>query len=134
MRTLLTILLAAVLIGCESPEAPEPSHTDPAIIKRNQSRLAVAAVGAENIRDSMNDPESFKLTSAFIVEETGAVCYGFRARNQFGGVGTLQAVYSPTKGGVKTSEMPGFRTLWNRECKGKQGFEWLESVQMLMKQ
>jgi hypothetical protein len=125
MRTLLAILLAAALVGCE---APEPSHTDPAIIKRNQSRLAVAAVGAENIRDSMNDPESFKLTSAFIVEATGSVCYGFRARNQFGGVGTLQAVYSPAKGGVKTSEMSGFRTLWDRECKGKQGFEWVESV------
>ena len=68
MRTFLAILLAAALIGCD--ETPQPKQQETETEKRNNSRLAVAAVGAESIRNEMNDPESFKLTSAHIVEET----------------------------------------------------------------
>jgi hypothetical protein len=93
--------------------------------------IAFAALGADSIKRSMRDPDSFKLTSALIIDKTGTVCYEYRARNGFNGMNFSQAVLS-SKGVFKTNEMDGFATLWNRECAHKQGEEQQMAVSMLM--
>jgi hypothetical protein len=55
-----------------------------------------AVVAAEQIRGAMKDPDSFRLTSAFIVAadqpESGASCFEYRSRNSFNGYVMGQAV------------------------------------------
>jgi hypothetical protein len=49
-----------------------------------------AVVAAEQIRGAMKDPDSFRLTNAFIVAadqpESGASCFEYRSRSSFNGV------------------------------------------------
>ncbi len=98
----------------------------------NNAALALAAIGAESIKKSMRDPDSFKLSSVLIIDKTKAVCYEYRARNGFNGLNAGQAVLSP-KGKLLTDEMEGFSSLWNRECAHKEGHEWETAVSILMR-
>jgi hypothetical protein len=119
---LFALILAAPSISSSTNASAQPTN-DPAkeqAEKRRNARLAYAAIGADSLKRSMRDPDTFKLTSALIIDKTGAVCYEFRARNGFNGMNAGQAVLS-AKGTLKTSEMSGFSALWNKECAGKQG-------------
>ena len=92
---------------------PASSQQKKADEDKRSGAIAVAAVGAASIKRAMRDPDSFKLTSALIISKTGAVCYEYRARNGFNGMNVGRAVLSP-KGALKTDEMAGFATLWNK--------------------
>ena len=98
---------------------------------QNTERLTMAASGAASIKRAMRDPNSFKLNSALINDKTGAVCYEFRSANGLNGMNVGRAVLSP-KGVLKTSEMSGFPSLWNRECAHKEGTENVTGVEKLM--
>jgi hypothetical protein len=50
----------------------------------SNKKREVAALGVETLKKSMRNPDSFKLTSVFIVKATGATYYEFRSQNGFG--------------------------------------------------
>ena len=79
------------------------------------------------LKKAMRNPDSFKLTSALIIDATGTTCYGYRAQNGFGGLNRGQAVLTPT-GKFKSDEMDGFAPLWNKECAHKTGTEEVQTV------
>lgn len=82
-----------------------------------------AALGAKALKNSMRNPDSFKLESALVIDETFAVCYEYRSQNGFGGMNRGQAVLARDGKRFLTNEMDGFGKLWNRECAGKRGSE-----------
>jgi hypothetical protein len=71
----------------------------------------------------MHDPERFKLESALVIENTGAVCYEFRAPNAFGAIIRGQAVLARDGKQFLSNADSGFGQLWDRECGGKRGQE-----------
>ena len=98
----------------------------------HNKRLGIAAFGAKTLMKSMRNPDSFKLSSALIVDSTGSVCYTYRAQNGFGGMNVGQAVLAKS-GKFKTSEMDGFSSLWNKECAEKKGTQEVDSVNHILK-
>jgi len=93
--------------------------------------IARAANVAIELKRSMRDPDSFRLSSVLIIEKTNAVCYEYRSRNGFDGMNVGQAVLSP-KGTFRTNEMDSFYTLWRSECSGKMGREEVDAVTFLL--
>jgi hypothetical protein len=67
----------------------------------------------------MRNPDSFKLSDGIVMAD-GAVCYSYRAQNGFGGLNVGNAVLAP-KGKFKSSDSPGYATVWNKECGGETG-------------
>ena len=103
--------------GDHSPNGPK-STEDPNDDLRKR-RLAVAGVSLQRLRDSMRNPDSFKLRQALIMDN-GATCYEFRSQNGFGGMNDGYAALTPT-GRLATNEMPGGTALWNQYCANKNG-------------
>jgi hypothetical protein len=96
-----------------------PSPAEQAEKQKKDARFYQAVLGAKQLRDSMRNPDSFKLSQVLMMDD-GAVCYQYRAQNGFGGLNVGHAVLSP-KGQFKANESAGFRGLWNKECAGKTG-------------
>ena len=96
--------------------------------KKAEKNYAYAYVAAKELRDTMRDPDSFKLTSAYIIKDTGNVCYEYRARNGFGGMNKGYAVLY--KAGLVTSEQNArrFTAAWNKYCAHKDGIEAADLV------
>jgi hypothetical protein len=105
---------------------PTPSPAEQAAKQKEQAALVVAAEGAKRLRDAMRNPDSFKLAQVLIMNDQ-AVCYDFRSQNGFGGMNLGHAVLSPS-GQLRTNEMSGFYTLWNKECGNKTGADKTREV------
>lgn len=91
---------------------------DPSIERRKNAydraeRMAIA--GAQLIKKSMRDPDSFKLESV-IITPSQTICYEYRSRNGFGGMSKGRVVISDDGGTIMPDETPGFIKLWNQEC------------------
>ena len=71
----------------------------------------------------MNNPDAFKLESALVIDNTGAVCYEYRGQNAFGAIVKGQAALAADGKRFLTNTEDGFSRLWNRECAGKPGQE-----------
>jgi T4 superinfection immunity protein len=85
--------------------------------EKNMLRVALI----ENIlRDSMRNPDSFKMDSA-IVPLSGAVCMEYRAQNGFGGMNNETAVVTPASKLFVQGTDSGFYKAWNKYCHGKSG-------------
>ena len=122
----LGIIILASLSSIFSSTTPLPPPDTPgqaAAKKKQDEAVQRATVGAVALKKAMRDPESFKLESALVIEGTGAVCYGYRAKNGFGGMNMGHAVLSSDGKTFKTDEMNGFTKLWNKECADKSGTE-----------
>lgn len=120
----LAVIGVLVLIGVIGSLTEHKSETalSPAerVTKQKEEAAFDRAVrGAKALRDSMRDPDSFKLSEALIMPD-GTICYEYRARNGFGGMNFGHAALSPT-GQFRTDEMEGFRALWNKRCANKTG-------------
>jgi predicted nucleic acid-binding Zn ribbon protein len=125
------IILGFVFGSIESTKSPTGPPTYPAEKKHEDERLQWTAGGAILLRKGMRNPDSFKLTSALVIDRTDAVCYGYRAQNGFGGMNVGRAVL--TKGGkFKTDEMEGFSALWNKECAHKTGTEEVSTIDYVL--
>jgi hypothetical protein len=134
------LILVAIFIGV-SVASVSTSNNVPAAQtdkktegdKKKDGRITMAALGAQQIKRSMRDPDSFKLTSVLIIDKTGAVCYEYRGRNGFNGMNFGQAVFSANSRVFKTNEMAGFSKAWNKECAHQEGTENVEFVSWLIK-
>jgi hypothetical protein len=80
-------------------------------------RFHLAVLGAKQLKDSMRNPDSFKLNDVLIMKNN-AVCYVYRGQNGFGGMDVGHAVLTPD-GKFRTDESTGFVSLWNKECGSK---------------
>lgn len=96
--------------------------------KENSMRFTVSRLGAQQLKKIMRNPDSFKLTSAFVVDKTNAVCYEYRSQNGFGGMSSGEAVLFSDKKKFLTSDMDGFNVLFNKECANKKGYEMVKSI------
>ena len=103
----------------QAAAAQEAAKQKAAADAKKEARFQFAVAGAKQLRESMRNPDAFKL-SQVLVMANGAVCYDYHAQNGFGGMNVGQAALSP-KGQFKTSESDGFVPLWNRECASKTG-------------
>ncbi len=79
-------------------------------------------------KKAKNAPTAGKLTSAFVVDKTNAVCYEYRSQNGFGGMSAGEAVLSSDKKKFLTSDMDGFKVLFNKECANKEVYEMVKSI------
>jgi hypothetical protein len=121
---------ASTTNATNNPAAPPPSPEQRAAQEAARQKAAAdaqkketafqhAVAGAKQLRESMRNPDSFKLTQVLVMGN-GASCYEFRSQNGFGGVNVGQAALS-AKGRFRTSESDNFSPLWNRECANKTG-------------
>lgn len=117
----LPMLFAVIVTASKSGEAP-PAKVDKAPTQEDIA-MQRAVAGARLLKKAMRDPDSFKLESAFVINGSHAVCYGYRARNGFGGMNRDHAVLARDGTRFLTSGDPGFEKLWNAECANKPGRE-----------
>jgi hypothetical protein len=115
------------------PPPPETAEQKSARERRDQEvRFAVA--GANMLKKSMRNPDSFKLDSVFMIDGQTALCYEYRAQNGFGGVNAAKAVVDVNNNQIKTSEpyTDAFVRLWNKSCAGKSSRELGPVVKAMM--
>lgn len=127
MRYVLGIgVLSAILItGCsKSPEELEAQARARALVEAEQAarkevyeRRQRAQQGADALREGMRDPASFFATA--VVTSPGTICYTYRARNGFGGMGVGRAIYPVGSPTVIADETQGFAELWREHCEDK---------------
>jgi len=91
--------------------------------RRLDAAVQRATLGAKTLKNATNNPDSFKLESALVIDDTGAVCYDFRAANAYGAIVKGQAVLSRDGKRFLADHDPGFARLWNTECAGKRGLD-----------
>lgn len=122
---LIGIFINASYFNNQSSNQTTPSETPEQIADRKKKDLYIqrASIGAIALKKASREPEDFKLESAFVIENTGAVCYSYREKNEFGGVNIGSAVLSADGKQLKTYEENGFSKLWNKECANKTGTE-----------
>ena len=81
-------------------------------------RTKAAAAGAIVLRQSMRNPDSFKLARV-LKFPNGAICYEYRAQNGLGGTDVERAVLPKSPAVVFTKAMgSAFSDEWSRSCLG----------------
>ena len=104
-----------------TPSTPVASPAQQVANQKDEAAFQRAVAGAKQLKSSMRNPDSFKLGETLIMHD-GAVCYDYRAQNGFGGMNVGHAVLAPN-GQFKSSDSPGYATLWNKECANKTGVD-----------
>jgi hypothetical protein len=89
--------------------------------KRAEAILAMAELGTRKLRDSMRDPDSFKLIQ--VLQMKSAICYKYRARNGFGGMDVDRAVLNLSDGKIS-----GDDATWRPLCAGQAGADITEDM------
>jgi len=111
------LVFAFCIIKVQTTPAPPPDPAVEAAQKSVQDSIL-------QLRSSMRNPESFKLTSALVIDKTGVVCYEYRAQNGFGGMNASKAVaFGPLLTMDTYDTRSAFVRSWNRQCAGKSGTE-----------
>ncbi len=133
------IFLMGIMVGCFSSAmnslfspSYQPSPSLPQLESKEDKAIRLAAAGADMLKKSMRDPDSFYLESAFIIAATGTVCYEYRARNGFGGMNRESAVITGDMKKFKTSADDNFSAFWNRECANKSGMEAAAAIRWMV--
>ncbi|HTW64351.1 MAG TPA: zinc ribbon domain-containing protein [Bryobacteraceae bacterium] len=104
-----------------------PTLAEQAKAQIDAANLRIAAGGAKDLRNSMRNPDAFRLSEVLIMKDD-AVCYTYRAQNGFGGMNVGRAVMAPD-GRFEASENGSkFYALWNKECAHKTGSVWTAAV------
>lgn len=117
------------------PPPPQTAEQRAETEKRNQ-QIRFAVAGANVIKKSMRNPDSFKLDSVFLIDGQTAICYEYRAQNGFGGVNAAKAIFDINNSQFKSSEpySDAFVRAWNKSCAGKSSNELVGVVTRLMTQ
>ena len=121
------ILIAGIGSLTEHQGKNSLSPSEKAAKDKRDIAIGRATYGAKSLRNSMRNPDAFKLSEVLIMAD-GTACYTYRAQNGFGGVNVGHAVLTPRQQ-FKTNEMTGFRTLWNRRCANKKGEDKTRAVE-----
>lgn len=89
-----------------------------------------AEIGAQIIRDSMRDPDSFRLITAQVINDSGSVCYTYRSKNGFGGYVSGLAVFPASSPIPMLSNEQGFHDIWQKECFLKPSKDYAAAIRM----
>ena len=117
--TIFGLMILGEIIKQTSGTKQNLSPEEKKAVDKEHAALVVAAEAVKQLRASMRNPDSFKLTKALLMN-SGTVCYEFRSQNGFGGMNSGHAVLLPT-GKFLTDEISGGTALWNKECAGITG-------------
>jgi hypothetical protein len=126
-KFVLGFILVVVIMGgigaivTPTPSSPVVSPAQQVANQKDEAAFQQAVAGAKQLKKSMRNPDSFKLGETLIMDD-GAVCYDYRAQNGFGGMNVGHAVLAPD-GKFKSTDSPGYATLWNKECANKTGVD-----------
>lgn len=112
------LMMIVVSFNTESSK-PVVSAAELAAKQKSEALFQRSVAGAKQLRSSMRNPDSFKLSEAIVMDD-GGVCYHYRAQNGFGGMNIGEAVLAPNDQ-FKSTDSPGFEKLWNKECSHKTG-------------
>lgn len=110
----------AIIGSMLRPDSAPPKIKTPAEIAAEEAeskRLTMTMFYAKLLKQSMKDPESFRLVSLHSTE-TGYSCVKYRAANSFGGMLQSAAVVTD-KGKIHLEEDNNnapFVKAWNKEC------------------
>jgi len=107
--------------GAEAVDKKRPAAAPKPAARKAPADPQRALFGARALKKSLRFPDGTKLTSALVVEGTGAICYEYEGPNAFGGTTSGKAVLAPESNLVLNSEMEGFWRTWNQECDKKKG-------------
>lgn len=107
------------------------SNDSTASVETPDSEPSAAAIGFLALKKAMRDPDSFVLEGALARPGNDVVCFTYRAKNGFGGYTNGSAVFKKSVPVLKSNEQAGFRSLWNKECKGKSGDDVAGGLNML---
>jgi len=95
----------------------------------------MALLGAQQLKQTMKDPESFKLRAAVLMDD-GTVCYNYRAKNSFGAELPGSAVIVRRKNDIQLlveQSSQGFATAWNKRCANKNGEDLTQIIERLLR-
>lgn len=126
-KFVLGFILVVVIVGVigaivsPTPSTPVVSPAQQVANQKAEDAFQRAVAGAKQLQKSMRNPDSFRLVEALIMDD-GATCYDYRAQNGFGGMNVGHAVLAPNDQ-FKSSDSPGYVTLWNKECGNKTGVD-----------
>jgi hypothetical protein len=126
----LGIMMVFAMFTVQTTPQPELSPAQQVAKAKNEAIFQRAVAGAKQLRSSMRNPDSFKLSDSIVMAD-GAVCYTYRAQNGFGGLNVGNAVLAPN-GKFKSSDSPGYATMWNKECGGKTGTDDADIVNVAL--
>lgn len=126
MKTLLKLVaLFAVVISTiyylQSPkdrEVPAGPEQPPEQSAKEEIIFRWAVLSVRQIRDTMKNPDSFRLEQAIRMED-GTLCVSYRAQNAFNAVIPGKAVVTEKR--IVTSDREEFAETWNRRCAQKAG-------------
>jgi hypothetical protein len=128
---------ARVAAQHEAAKTPEQREKDRAAKeaadadkRRKDEAITRGVAGSGVLKKNMRNPQSFSLSSAIVIDGTGAACYEYRSQNGFGGMNQGRAALSADGKAFLTSEMPGFSKLWNKECANKSGQSIKAAIEM----
>jgi hypothetical protein len=129
------VIVFGIMVVCgmyNAATAPQPqvSPAQQVAKAKNEAIFQRVVAGAKQLRSSMRNPDSFKLSDSIVMAD-GAVCYTYRAQNGFGGLNVGNAVLAPN-GKFKSSDSPGYATLWNKECGNKTGTDDADLVNVVL--
>jgi hypothetical protein len=133
VAVIVTIIgIIAIYSANKSITTPEPELSPAQQTAKNKAEAMFqrSVAGAKQLRSSMRNPDSFKLSEAIVMND-GAVCYTYRAQNGFGGLNVGDAVLAPN-GKFKSNDSPGYVTLWNKECANKTGTDDADTVNVAL--
>lgn len=99
-----------------APKARQPTASE--IVK------SVGQVNVAKLRGVVREPESFRVASAKLVDDS-SLCIIYRARNGFGGMSVEHAVITP-KGEIAIHGSREYRQAFNTHCAGRSGSEVAE--------
>lgn len=120
-------------------EAQEAAKAKKAVEESRQAAEAAArafaVTGAQSLKRSMKDPDSFELKEVLLMSD-GTACYTYRARNSFNAMLQSSAVLFATSNQVEIllegQHENRFVSVWNKRCAGQAGTDVTTLVKRLM--
>jgi hypothetical protein len=126
----------AALTPAQRAAEQKRATEEAALEKRYDALLTLALHGANDLRKSMKDPDSFKLDSALGIASENVVCYEYHGKNSFGanvpGAAVLQVVGDKVRLVAREQDESLFVSTWNRRCAHKEGREFGYTVRLAM--
>lgn len=105
------------------PPVAEQTPEQAAAKLKKEAEFQRVVIGAKALKQAAKNPDSFKLTSAALME-SGAICYEYRATNSFNAVTPGKFVVSKNGGSAEAAA-------WNKHCGGKSGTDYSYARQAL---
>jgi hypothetical protein len=126
------LLLIGYCAGPSNTPAPAKIPEQTKAEKEKIDKQARAIAGVHIMQKIVPDPERLKITSAILTAK-GDVCYEFRFPNASGGISIQKAVLPANGDRLIIPLDDAFRKNWNSLCKGKNGDDVKDYLEIALK-